>query len=288
MQRSDYIGSSDAKDILSGDWNKLWRRKMGLEPDADLSDSFPVQLGVHTEEFHVDWTIRRLRAEKDADWQASTKTPTGDQHFATATLDTAGKPLLGSHPDALLRLASAPSVVYPLEAKITGRFSTAEAAADFYMPQLQHHMLCWDVDLALLSVVIGTDEPVRLWVGASPEWQAYYAERCDAFWQLLSTRQAPSPFVSDGESTVYVPPPVKDSVPINGLKRLCIDGSNQAPGLIAEFIETKRAVKRHDEIKDALKAMMPSDVGEIYTSDGTFKAKKDARGAVRFTLKDAA
>jgi hypothetical protein len=77
-------------------------------------------------------------------------------------------------------------------------------------------------------------------------------------------------------------------VPINGLKRLCIDGSNQAPGLIAEFLETKRAVRRHEEIKDSFKAMMPSDVGEIYTSDGAFKAKKDARGAVRFTCKEAA
>jgi len=287
MNRCEYIGSSDAKHILSGDWNHIWRRKMGLEPDADLSDSFPVQLGVLTEDFHLDWTIRRLRAEKEANWEWS-KAAGEEQHYAKAVLATPNAPPLGSHPDALLRLASDRGVVYPLEAKITGRFATIEDAADFYMPQLQHHMICWDVDVALLSVVIGTTEPERLWIGASPEWQTHYADRCDSFWQTVKDKAAPSPFIGSPDAKVHVPRAIADSVPINGLKRRCIDNSNEAPGLIAEFIETRKAVKRHEEVKDSLKAMIAPDEGEIYTSDGAFKAKKDARGAIRFSIKLAA
>lgn len=281
MERRNYIGSSDARNILSGDWDKLWRRKMGLIPEDDLSDSFAVQFGIFCEEFHLDWTIRRLNEENDAGWEWSKGPRPGDQHFAQLNLDTEHKPRLGSHPDALVRQPHAKGVKYPLEAKLTGRWKDAEEAADFYMPQLQHHMLCWDIDLLLFSVVIGTNEPVRMWIGASPEWQDHYIERCDTFWSHVVNNQAPSPAFFDHDKAVKVPTAVKDSVPINGYKKRCLDGDNRAPGLIAEFVETKKAVKRHDEVKNTLKSMMQPDEAEIYTSDGNFKAKRDANPAHR-------
>ena len=51
--RMGFIGGTDMMTIMDGDWEHLWQIKTGrMQPD-DLSDVFPVQLGIATEEFNV-------------------------------------------------------------------------------------------------------------------------------------------------------------------------------------------------------------------------------------------
>jgi hypothetical protein len=294
--RSSYIGSSDAKTILSGDYDKLWREKKGLLPKPDFTDNFAVQLGIVVEPFHAEWTIRKLNEErvgpdKPREFAHSLHTLNTDaegvataavQHFASAR--THGGAILGSHPDGLLKhLAS--GTVYPLEVKHTGRFGSAEEAAQFYMPQLQHHMFCWGVDTMLLSVVIANEEPQRCWIGQSPEWIEHYVQKCEEFWGYMVADRAPSPRLYDTDAPV-VPTKIADSVPINGFKRRDISSDNRAQALIPEFLETKKAAKRHEDIKDELKAMMKKDENELYSP--SLVLKRDARGAIRITVKEAA
>jgi hypothetical protein len=287
MERKDYIGSSDARDILSGDWDKLYRKKIGLIPDADLSDSFPVQLGLLTEDFHIDWSVRALNAEGGPQFKWSKTAKDGEQHCATFTPEGSfNAPLLGSHPDALLRdeLAN----VYPLEAKITGRFKNADEASDFYMPQLQHHMLCMGTDLILFSAVIGTTAPERIWVGASPEWQEHYIAKCDTFWGHVKSEIPPAPVFYDKvkKAAPIVPAKVADSVPRDGFKKRSLDGDNRAPELIEAFFTDQDAEKRFKSTKETLKSLMREDENELYSDRLTLK--RDVRGAIRFYPKKEA
>lgn len=286
--RTLYIGSSDARDILSGDWDRLWRKKMGHIPADDLSDNFAVQLGKHVEPFHIDWTVGRLNQEAGPLAYIWSKGPGrdgpgvdgGEEHFCLATTQ-AGTPI-GSHPDALIRHAS--GEFYPLEVKHTARWGSADEAAQFYMPQLQHHLFAWGKDRLLFSVIVGNSEPERLWIGISEPWIEHYVEKCDDFWSYVRENRAPSPTFYGSSDKPVVPTAIADTVPINGYKRRDISGDNYAQSLIPEFLETQRAAKRHDKIKDELKAMMKKDENELYSPFLTLK--RDARGAIRITVKD--
>ncbi|MFD2175673.1 hypothetical protein [Rhodobacter lacus] len=287
MDRSTYIGSSDARDILEGSFDRLYREKMGLQARPDLSDSFAVQIGRLTEDFHLDWTLRRLNEERgqaEFEWSKSYTHPDkGElQHYAELEVD--GVPF-GSHPDALLRHISTGTVL-PIEVKMTGRWGSAEEASDYYMPQLQHHMLCWGVDKLLFSVVVGTSEPERIWVGFSQDWADHYIAQAKRFWAHITDKSPPAPAFFDDTRKPTVPTAIKDSVPINGFKRRCIANDNFAQGMVGEFIETKKAANRHEQIKTDLKELMKPDENELYSDVITLK--RDKRGAIRITVKEDA
>jgi hypothetical protein len=279
--RTTYIGSSDARDILAGSFDRLYKLKTGaIEPD-DLSDNFPVQLGLHTEGFHLDWTIRRLVEEKGDGFNWSQFAENGDQHHASFTPEQAEyRPPLVSHPDALLRDPS--GAVLPLEAKHTGRFKNADEAADFYMPQLQHHLLCWNSKVLLFSVICGNSEPERIWVGFSQEWADHYIEQCNRFWSYVATKTPPAPAFYDDAKEPSIPTAVKNTVPINGMLKRDMTGNNRFKAVTSEFIETKAAVAKHEKAKKDLKSMMNDDDKEIFSDE--IKLKRDARGAIRITV----
>lgn len=284
MNRSEYIGSSDARAILSGDWDKIYRKKLGLIPE-DETPSFPMLLGQVTEDLHSGWTMKALVDETKIDFDWSLTVPDTDhQHFAIYNVQADGFDIpIGSHPDGLLRHPS--GAVFPLELKITARWKNIDEVCQFYMPQIQHHLLAWGAQNCLVSAIIGTDEPARAWVGASPMYHDYYIERCTAFWTAVRERNQPGPMLFDTSKPI-VPTAVADSVPINGLKRRCLDGDNHASALIADYIDTHAVVKKHEQIKADLKAMFADDEGELYHE--RLVMKKDKRGAVRMTIKDAA
>ena len=55
FDRRQGIGGSDATRLYEGDWYQVWSEKVGETPPADLSDVLPVQMGVHTESFNIEW-----------------------------------------------------------------------------------------------------------------------------------------------------------------------------------------------------------------------------------------
>ncbi|MBE3637372.1 hypothetical protein [Mangrovicoccus algicola] len=285
MDRNTYIGSSDARDILSGDWNRMYREKMGLQEREDLSKSWPVQLGLATEDAHLDWTIARLCEEHGAGFKHSKHKEDGTQHEAIFTPDgTFHRPVIGSHPDALIRTPD--GLIYPMEAKHTGRWANPEEAADYYMPQLQHHMLALGSDMLLFSVIVGAAAPEYVWIGASKEWQDHYVERCDAFWGHIKSATPPSPRFFDGavKPKPIVPASIKNTVPFNGMMRRDLSDNNQIPALVDEFVTTKLAAKRHEELKAELKEFVRDTDSEVTHPRITMKRNK--RGAINITIHD--
>ena len=55
MNRIGFIGGSDMRRIMEGDWISLWQEKTGRKKPDDLSDVLPVQLGTFTEQFNINW-----------------------------------------------------------------------------------------------------------------------------------------------------------------------------------------------------------------------------------------
>jgi len=287
MNRNEYIGSSDASDILAGNFSKLFRQKKGFDEREDLSDNFKVQLGIHTEDFHLDWTLKEMNATRgtDFDWSKHAglaDDPNPPQHFASFIASaTSSKPVLGSHPDALIRDPS--GNIFPIEVKHTGRFRSADEAADFYMPQLQHHMICWGVEQIVFSVICGTEAPDRIWIGYSEAWADHYCQQCDKFWSYMVADTAPAPALYGGHD-LKVPSAIKDTIPFDGMKKRDLSKSNSAMTLIPEFITTKAQAARHEDVKKELKAMMADDENELYSPALTLKRNK--AGSILFKIHD--
>lgn len=279
--RKTYIGSSDAVEILKGNFGKLFAQKMGTAPESPTT--FPMALGKHVEPFHLDWSLRELVDESSVPWEFSKETKE-HQHFASfEPTGFKNNPRLGSHPDAVIRQKGDSGTLYPFEAKLTARFSSVEEAAQFYMPQLQHHMLCWGAPQLLFSVIIGTKEPQRAWIGTSTAWAHNYIEKCRLFWAILRSGKAPAPFIESVGSPI-VRAEIADTVPINDLTRRNLSTNNRAITLVSKYVRTKKIVAEHEKIKSELKDLMKPTEGELYC-DG-FKMKKDKRGVIRFHVSD--
>jgi len=275
MDRTTYLGSSDARDIITGDWYAVYARKKGLEEPVDLSDNFKVQLGVHTEEFHIDWTFKRLQAEVgDGVYALSKFASKGQQHRAEIDM-------CASHPDGVLIEGTGDET--PVEVKHSGRFATADQACDFYMPQIQHHMYCWDSEHLLFSVILGNEEPERVWVSRSDEWINDYADKCQRFWADHIELDAPPVNPSASERISSLPTAdVFDRIKRNGFSKRCMQHDNRATSLAQKFIETKGAVTQHNSVKSELKSMMQSDEDVLYWDDLLMKRTKS--GSITFKI----
>jgi predicted phage-related endonuclease len=124
MDRRYFIGGSDARIIMGDDEAaliRLWREKRGEVEPEDLSGNLIVQLGLATEDLNRRWYEANTG-------QALTDVQRQIQHPAlrwmAATLD--GR-------------VEATGAVFEAKFMLPWSFSE-EAAAEKYMPQLQHNM----------------------------------------------------------------------------------------------------------------------------------------------------
>ena len=124
LTRRDFIGGSDARIIMGNDEAaliRLWREKRGeIEPE-DLSGNLVVQLGAATEDLNRRW-YEANTGQVITDIQKKVRHPA--LRWMGATLD--GR-IVGS------------DAVFEAKFMLPWSFSE-EAAAEKYMPQLQHNM----------------------------------------------------------------------------------------------------------------------------------------------------
>jgi predicted phage-related endonuclease len=122
--RRGYIGGSDARIIMGTDEAalvRLWREKRGEAEPEDLSGNLIVQLGSATEELNRSWYERNTgRRVRDVQRRV--------RHSAIAWM-----------------VATLDGIVEGTEAVFESKFMlpwsfSEEAAAEKYMPQLQHNM----------------------------------------------------------------------------------------------------------------------------------------------------
>src|SRR6516165_4415504 len=153
--RRYFVGGSDARTIMGTDEAaliRLWHEKRGEVEPEDLSRNLVVQLGLATEDLNRRW-YESNTGQVLTDVQRRIRHPA--LHWMAATLDG--------------RVEAAGTV---FEAKFMLPWSFSEkAAAEKYMPQLQHNMWVVAARTAVLSVITGGGKWVEILAQADPLYQ---------------------------------------------------------------------------------------------------------------------
>ena len=167
VERRYFIGGSDARIIMGDDEAallRLWEEKRGeIEPE-DLSGNLVVQLGLATEDLNRRW-YESNTGQVLTDLQRRIRHPA--LRWMAATLD--GR-------------IEATGAVFESKFMLPWSFSE-EAAAEKYMPQLQHNMWVVAARSAVLSVITGGGKWVEITTHADPLYQHLIVTAERKFWR---------------------------------------------------------------------------------------------------------
>jgi predicted phage-related endonuclease len=255
QHRRFFIGGSDARIIMGDDeaaLMRLWREKRGEIEPQDLSNNLVVQLGRATEELNRRW-YETNSGQVIADVQKQIWHPA--LRWMAATLDG--------------RVASSGAV---FEAKfMLPWYFSEEAAAEKYMPQLQHNMWVVAARSAVLSVITGGGKWVEIKTHADPLYQHLIVTAERKFWRCVETGEPPALF------GVKPPKPRIEAVRI-----VDMSGSNAWAEFSSVFARTRSAHLEHEQAKAELKSLVPEDAQQAIGHG--VRARRSKSGAISFDL----
>ena len=255
LQRRDFVGGSDARIIMGQDEAallRLWQEKRGeIEPE-DLSGNLVVQLGLATEDLNRRW-YETNAGQVLTDIQRHIRHPV--LKWMAATLD--GR-------------IEATGAVFEAKFMLPWSFSE-EAAAEKYMPQLQHNMWVVANRSAVLSVITGGGKWVEITTHADPLYQHLIVTAERKFWRCVESGEPPRLF------GVEPPKPRIEAVRI-----VDMSASNSWAELAGIFRTTRQAFLEHERARVELKTLMPEDAKEAIGHG--IRAKRAKSGAVSFDL----
>jgi predicted phage-related endonuclease len=253
--RRYFIGGSDARIIMGNDEAalvRLWREKRGEVEPEDLSGNLIVQLGLVTEDLNRRW-YECNTGQTIMDVQRRVQHPT--VRWLAATVD--GR-------------VEATGAVFEAKFMLPWSFSE-EAAAEKYMPQLQHNMWVVTARSAVLSVITGGGKWVEITTHADPLYQHLIVTAERKFWRCVESGEPPRLF--------GVQPPKPR---IEAIRIVDMSASNAWADLAAVFSRTRSAHLEHEQAKSELKDMMPEDAKEAIGHG--IRAKRSKSGAVSFDV----
>ena len=309
----DKISSSDARAIASGDYydlEKLWEQKIHYVKD-DLSNVFPVQLGLATEKFHTSWLNKQLTRNNVIGYGHEHKLMYEQAHCVVESDST-------SHP---FILASTIDIAYSeehlvqdtnkgislVELKHTGEYSNLDKVIENYYPQLQHHMYVWGTHEIMISAIFGNKRQQHDIVKRDDNFLADYMERAMELGRLIHDYwHDDARFFEDGEKPnrdewwkvskeldwVTGIPIEKDIVCASGKVynlNECADW-NWAKEFIDKAIETSvsntgfsKSKEENEHNKTHLKKLIPDDAKSV-TYNG-ITASRNKNGIVSIRIK---
>jgi predicted phage-related endonuclease len=257
MDRRYFVGGSDARIIMGRDEAallRLWREKRGEVEPKDLSSNLVVQLGAVTEELNRRWYETNTR-QTITDVQKHIRHP--GLRWMGATLD--GR-------------VEASGAVFEAKFMLPWSFSE-EAAAEKYMPQLQHNMWVVAARTAVLSVITGGGKWVEIKTHADPLYQHLIITAEKKFWSCVENGEPPALF------GVEPPKPRVEAVRI-----VDMTSSNAWAEFAAIFSRTREAHLEHEQAKAELKSLVPDDAQQALGHG--IRAKRSKSGAISFDLFD--
>jgi predicted phage-related endonuclease len=256
--RRYFIGGSDTRIIMGDDEPallRLWREKRGEVEPQDLSDNLVVQLGVATEDLNRRW-YQANSGQALTDIQRPIRHPA--LRWMAATLD--GR-------------VEATGAVFEAKFMLPWSFSE-EAAAEKYMPQLQHNMWVVAARSAVLSVITGGGKWVEITTHADPLYQHLIVTAERKFWRCVESGESPRLF------RVEPPKPRIEAVRI-----VDMSASNSWAEFAGLYRNTRQAFLDHERAKGELKALIPEDAKEA--SGHGVRARRSKSGAVSFDIVEA-
>jgi predicted phage-related endonuclease len=256
--RRYFIGGSDARIIMGNDETaliRLWREKRGEVEPEDHSSNLLVQLGLATEDLNRRW-YQANNGKVLTDIQRQVRHPVLE--WMAATLD--GR-------------VEVNGAVFEAKFMLPWSFSE-EAAAEKYMPQLQHNMWVVAARSAVLSVITGGGKWVEITTHADPLYQHLIVTAERKFWRCVESGEPPRLF--------GVEPPKPR---IEAVRVVDMSASNSWAEFAGLFRNTRQAFVDHERSKAELKALMPEDAKEAIGHG--VRAKRSKSGAVSFDLLEA-
>tara|TARA_B100000902_G_scaffold289097_1_gene275327 strand:- start:6851 stop:7642 length:792 start_codon:yes stop_codon:yes gene_type:complete len=257
MDRKGFIGGSDVRRIMDGDWNKLWEEKTGVSEPEDLSRVLPVQLGSFTEQFNIAWFEQEYNCKT---------TGHQDQLF----MNWNGCPLQG-HIDGKILDDNSKDL---LECKHTFDRNTFEQCLRTYMPQIQFYLWIGQADGCYLSIIFGN----RRWECqyVSKDWDYINAMqvRIKEFWSCVADNRRP---FEDERANVSI-----DNIKVDGMVRRDASSDNEFMYQVQDYIQQEGNAKLFESTKSNLKAMVGDNEREVYCD--SLIIKRDKRGSLRFTV----
>jgi predicted phage-related endonuclease len=229
---------------------RLWREKRGEVEREDLSGNLVVQLGLATEDLNRRW-YQVNTGQVVTDVQKQVRHPA--LRWMVATLD--GR-IDGS------------DAVFESKFMLPWAFSE-EAAAEKYMPQLQHNMWVVAARTAVLSVITGGGKWVEIVTHADPLYQHLIVTAERKFWRCVESGELPRLF------GVEPPKPRIEAVRI-----VDMSASNSWAEFAGIFHGTRQAFLEHERSKAELKALIPEDAKEAIGHG--VRAKRSKSGAISF------
>ena len=146
-----------------------------------------------------------------------------------------------------------------------------EAAAEKYMPQLQHNMWVVAARSAVLSVITGGGKWVEIKTHADPLYQHLIVTAERKFWRCVENGETPQLFGAE-------PPRPR----IEAIRIVDMTSSNAWAEFSGIFVRTRAAHLEHEQAKTELKSLMPEDAKEAIGHG--VRAKRSKSGAVSFDL----
>ena len=255
IARRSFIGGSDARIIVGSDEAallRLWREKRGEAEPEDLSGNLIVRLGAATEDLNRHW-YEAQTGNVVTDVQRRIRHPV--LRWMGATLDG--------------RIKGNGSV---FEAKFMLPWAfSEEAAAEKYMPQLQHNMWVVAARSAVLSVITGGGKWVEITTHADPLYQHLIVTAECKFWRCVQSGERPRLFAAES------PKPRIEAVRV-----VDMSSSNVWADFAAIFARTRAAHLEHEQSKAELKKLMPEDAKEA--AGHGLRAKRSKSGAISIDL----
>lgn len=226
--REGRLTASAVSCLMTGDTQKihaLWRRLAFNEPEEDLSEVWPVQLGSWTEPLNIRWFERKygpvsrcgdVVIHPEYDWAACTLDGWSEQHEC------------------------------PIECKHVGGRELRETVIDRYQPQMHWQMMVTGTTQCAISIIEGANEPVVDFINYEPEYGKELMARASAFMLCVSTMTPP----------VEIAPVLP---PVNAVKTYDMTGNNSWASEAYTFITTRQPRKDNEAAEKALKALVPAD-----------------------------
>lgn len=234
--RSDFIGGTDAGRIVNGDWLSLYEEKLGLREPENLQANFPVQLGIHTERFHIDWLNKFHGFE-------------------------IGKPLRfvsRKHPPLVAHIDGWCQVRNTfVDTKHSNGRATMESMVQWYLPQMAHYCLVIEKPAGWLSYIAGNASPEFFKIEPSPSYLAQLLDLELAFWWHVVNRQPPEEL--PGKKLAEAREEAA-AVLIDDMRSVSMEGNNAWGSLALDYLDGEAPARKFEAAKKGLKDMIDADV----------------------------
>jgi hypothetical protein len=145
------------------------------------------------------------------------------------------------------------------------------AAAEKYMPQLQHNMWVTHLRTSVLSIITGGGKWVEIAIPIDPLYLSILVSAEKKFWRCVQSGEPPH--------LVFAEPPRPR---IAAVRVVDMSSSNSWAEFAALFRNTRAAFLDHERAKTELKALMPEDAKEAIGHG--VRGRRTKTGAVWFDV----